>query len=81
MFKTWTSEKISEFVEKLEEMYLQGVRQSTFGNKMLTFSSTNEIEQRLNKAYAELSARGATGFTAKDKKKKLIQIQTSKDGF
>lgn len=81
MFKNWTTAKIQEFVDKLEEMYLQGVRQTTFKDKMLTFSSTSEIEQRLNKAYAALAARGATGYTASDVKKKIIQLQTKSDGF
>jgi uncharacterized protein YktA (UPF0223 family) len=81
MFNSWSDSKLLEYVEKLEEMYMQGVRQTTFKDKMLTFASTEEIEKRLNKAYQILTERGATGFNAKDRKKKLIRIQTSKDGF
>lgn len=78
MFNTWTTKKIEEYVVKLEEMYLQGIRQSTFKGQQLAFASTQEIEQRLNKAYQVLESRGAVSG---QKRKKMIRFQTKNDGF
>lgn len=79
MFNKWPVEKLQSYVEKLEEMFMQGVRQSTFKDQTLIFGSTSEIEQRLSKAYAELERRGE--LNANEKKKKMIHIQTTNDGF
>ena len=79
MFKNWTTEKIQAFVDKLEEMYLQGVRQSTFKDQTLIFGSTSELEQRLSKAYQALEARGVKNYN--ETRKKVIRITTTSDGF
>ena len=79
MFKRWTTQKLEEFIDKLESMYLQGVRQSTFKDQTLIFGSTSELEQRLSKAYQALEERGESGLTGK--RKKVIQITTRSDGF
>jgi len=84
MFKNWTNEKLEEFVLKLEEMSMQGVRQSTFKDQTLIFGSTQEIEQRLKKAYKALEDRGLTtssGSNPISKNKKVVRIQTKDDGF
>lgn len=82
MFKNWTTAKIQQYVDKLEEMYLQGVRQSTFKDQTLIFGSTSELEQRLNKAYLELEKRGVDSSAGgSSKRKKQIRITTTNDGF
>lgn len=81
LFKNWTTKKIQEFVDKLEEMYLQGVRQSTFKDQTLIFGSTSELEQRLNKAYQALEQRGIDTSGDGSKRKKMIRMTSTNDGF
>ncbi len=82
----WSSAELTGFLKKLEEMYASGIRDSSFKDQRLVFSSAEEIEQRISKVRAELERRGdlydcTTGKPVGTGKKKLVRVTTRSKGF
>lgn len=84
----WSIEELKDLLKKLEKMYAQGVRQSTFGDQTLIFNSTADVEKRIAKireAIAEkeneLGLESSLGPVSKAANKKRVTIQTSSRGF
>lgn len=83
----WSIEELKDLLKKLEKMYAQGLRQSTFGDQTLIFHSTSDIEKRIDRlrqAIArkedELGLPASVGVSNAAKKKR-VRVQTSSRGF
>lgn len=85
LYSDWSVTELKAIKRKLEEMVLSGVRQSTFKDQTLIFSSRAELRQALNDATAALSAKEGTcgddGSLPPPKKKKQIRVTTRSKGF
>ena len=85
LYSDWTIAELKAIKRKLEEMVLSGVRQSTFKDQTLIFSSRAELRQALNDATNALSAKeescGSSNGTPAKKKKKQVQVTTRNKGF
>lgn len=76
-FEDWTLPELKQFRKKLEQMYVQGVRQGTFKDQMLFFVSSIEIKQRIADLNKAIDARDGT----KGRNKKQIRVTTRNRGF
>ena len=84
LYSDWSVQELKAIKRKLEEMVLSGVRQSTFKDQTLIFSSRAELRQALNDATAALTAKeGTCGDSGAPvaKKKKQIRVTTRSKGF
>lgn len=84
MFEDWSATDLRLLKKKLEEMYVQGVRQSTFKDQTLIFVSTIELKQRIqdvSNAIGEKDAACGTGNGGSGKNKKQIRVTTRNKGF
>jgi len=84
----WSIEELKDLLKKLEKMYAQGVRQSTFGDQTLIFNSTDDILKRVKSIRSaicqkeeELGIAPSTGGASQAAGKKRVRIQTSSRGF
>jgi hypothetical protein len=84
----WSVEELKDLLKKLEGMYAQGVRQSTFGSQTLIFNSTEDIKDRITalrlaitEKEEDLGLPSSVGKTNSAANKKQVRIQTKSRGF
>lgn len=79
----WTCEELKSYLKKLEEMYANGVRDSTFKDQRISFPSAQELEQRITVIRRELDRRGSLNdsVSGSGKPKKIIRVTTRRKGF
>jgi len=84
LFSDWSLDELKSFKRKLEEMYLGGIRQSSFKDQTLIFSSTSELKQRLADVTTAVNDKelecGGSG-TGATKTKKQVRATTRNKGF
>lgn len=85
MFEDWSATDLRALKKKLEEMYVQGVRQSTFKDQTLIFVSSIELKQRIADVSSAIGTKedacgNGTGSTG-GRNKKQIRITTRSKGF
>ena len=85
MFEDWSAADLRALKKKLESMYVQGVRQSTFKDQTLIFVSSIELKQRITDISAAISEKdeacGNGNGTGSGKNKKQVRITTRNKGF
>ena len=79
MFEDWTVPDLRALKKKLEEMYAQGIRQSTFKDQMLMFVSSSELKERITDVSTAIEAK--EDLPGSSRNKKQIRITTRHKGF
>ncbi len=84
LFLDWTIQDLKGLRKKLEQMYLNGVRQSTFKDQTLIFTSDDGIKRRITDvttAINEQEEACGTGDNGGGRNKKKILFTTRNKGF
>ena len=82
LFADWATKDLKALKKKLEEMYLRGIRQATFKDQTLIFSTTAELKQRIMDVASVLNEREiACGSGKGFRNKKQIRVTTKSKGF